>query len=206
MATAFTPFGFVPVYHPSGLDRPTEITPFVVGSRQSATSPAFALAKFDPINVTNGNVPFAASASGNIDGVFLGCEYTNSTTGRREVTPYLAASTPLVDPVFWILNDAATIYEVLASNSGNAATAATSSILGNRYDQVIGTPSAITVGAGTGLSGAYLQVGAAQVAAASFQVIDHGWDAVAQGAWYDASTNTFPILRVKLVASGFPVA
>lgn len=202
MALVASGFGFIPVYHPSGLDRPTEITPNVVGSRQTYTNGG-TLFKFAPVFVdTNGILQPAAAATLNLAGVFLGVEYTNSLDGRRIVSPYIASGTVLVDPVYWLHTDPTIVYEVQAQGAAGAAgSAATSAVVGDNFGLGgAGSGQAIVVGTGTGLSQSFLDL---SNSAAQFKVLDHGWEAFSQGSWYDATTNPYPTVRVKVNAGQF---
>jgi hypothetical protein len=203
-------FGFIPVYHPSGLDRPTEITPVIVGSRQSVTGQTSNLFKHAPVYISATGLPEAATSGGRgagdtgIVGTFLGIEYTDAVSGRRLVSPYIAGGLTLVDPVYWLHTDPNIVFETQAQNGTGAATSATAAIVGDVFG-IGANPGgqAIVAGAGTGLSTAYLDLTNATAPSTYFRVIDHGWEAFSQAQWYDATYNPFPTVRVTVARHQF---
>jgi len=85
MAATLAPFGFKPIYHPSGVIRPKAL----IGGIVSGYGTAIFVGQ--PIKMATTGVIQAASADETILGVFAGCEYT--PTGQRPSGGYWPDST-----------------------------------------------------------------------------------------------------------------
>lgn len=84
MASTLAPFGFKPIYHPSGVIRPRAL----VGGIVSGYGTAIFVGQ--PVKLATTGVLQAASADEAIVGVFAGCEYI--PTGQRPAGGYWPAS------------------------------------------------------------------------------------------------------------------
>jgi hypothetical protein len=109
MSTTNAPFGFRPAYHPSGTIRPRKYR--IAGSE--GTSYATDIFCNNPVMLegTAGTITVAAAGSGDILGVFMGCEYIDAT-GRPVVSNYWPASTAATNVVAWVVDNPLTIFEV----------------------------------------------------------------------------------------------
>lgn len=115
MSALNAPFGFTPVYHPSGIVRPR-------GYKQAIPS-GFATqilkGQVVTINGANGNVePIAAN---NVDfvGVFAGCEFLDAF-GRPTKSPYWPAGQVLqsaLEMIVWLWDDPLTVFRAQADGS-----------------------------------------------------------------------------------------
>ena len=109
MSGTSAPFGFRPAYHPSGMDRARKYT---IASAYGTQIP-----KGAPVILnTNGTVTMGAAAA-DIMGVFAGCEYIDSTTGKPTVSTYWPAGQVATNIVAWVYDDPAEVFEVQADGS-----------------------------------------------------------------------------------------
>jgi hypothetical protein len=111
MSASSTPFGFRPVYHPSGLDRPSKYT--------VAAAYGTAMYKNQPcILNTNGTVTVGTAAA-DLLGILAGFEYIDAT-GKPWVSTYWPAGQTLATgtvPTAWVYDDPKIVYEVQADGS-----------------------------------------------------------------------------------------
>jgi hypothetical protein len=184
MTTTAAPFGVRPSMHGSGgVIRPSR---HVIDAGYST-----ALYKGTPVIVhTDGNINIAAANSGRIDGVFVGCEYTDAT-GKRNVSNYWPGTAGATNIVAWVYDDPNMIFEVQASATLAIATR------GGGYGISASPGSGSTL---TGVSTASLDAATAGTSAKQFMIVDIA--AGEDNAWGD----TFPIVRVKLGNSLFAAA
>jgi hypothetical protein len=101
-------FGLRPSYHPSGVIRPVR--------RVIAPAYTTAIYKGDLVLIVAAGIELAASNSGRGDGVFVGCEYTDST-GKRHVSPYWPGTASCTDIVAWVIEDPDAIFDVQATGA-----------------------------------------------------------------------------------------
>jgi hypothetical protein len=111
MSATSTPFGFRPVYHPTGLDRGKKYT--------IASAYGTAIYKGQPcILNTNGTVTVGTAAA-DLLGIFMGVEYIDAT-GKPWVSTYWPASTAVLSgtvPTAWVSDDPDVVYEVQSDGS-----------------------------------------------------------------------------------------
>jgi len=89
MSSTNAPFGLVPSFHPSGLDRAVALTDGIASGYGSA------ILKGQPVQLdTSGNIIIATTSS-SLQGAFAGFSWTD-TTGRFRVSNYYPASTSYV--------------------------------------------------------------------------------------------------------------
>jgi len=180
MTTTAAAFGLRPVYHPSGVIRPVRRT----------IAPAYttAIYKGDPVLLVAAGTELAVSNSGRADGVFVGCEYKDST-GKPHVSPYWPGTASCTDIVAYVIEDPDVVFEIQAT--GVIALTDIGSHAG--VSTAVGTGSVYT-----GLSlASLLQSSLSTSTENQFVIYD-----IAPGednAWGDAYT----IVRVKLAAQAF---
>ena len=88
MSATNAPFGLRPAYHPSGLDRATVLAGGIASAYSSD------ILKGQPVKYVTGGTIQPAAAGDAFVGGFAGAEWTD-TTGRRRVSNYWPASTPV---------------------------------------------------------------------------------------------------------------
>lgn len=178
MTTTLAAFGLRPSFHQSGQSRSTR--------RTILAAYTTAIYKGDPILIdAAGGVQIAITNSGRIDGVFMGCEYTDPT-GKRNVSPYWPGTASCTDIVAYIADDPNVIFEVQAD-----ATLAIDALgAGFGISATVGTGSTAT-----GLSLAALSASSVGTGTKQLQVVDIV--PREDNAWGD----TYPIVRVRLANS-----
>lgn len=184
MTATSAPFGLRPAMHGSGgVIRPSR---HVIDAGYTT-----ALYKGSPVIVhTDGNINLAAANSGRIDGVFVGCEYTDAT-GKRNVSNYWPGTAGATNIVAWVYDDPNLIYEIQANATMAIGTR------GGGYGVAASPGSGSTL---TGISTASLDVATAATGTKQFLIVDIA--AGEDNAWGD----TYPIVRVKLGNSLFAAA
>lgn len=134
MTATASPFGFRPVYHPTGLDRATK--------RTIASGYGTAIYKGAPVTLnTNGTITLGAAAA-DIKGIFDGVEYTDQL-GKPNYSPFWPAGQLVLagtTPTAYVWEDPGTVFEVQANGSVPQAA------IGDQTDVV-------NVGAGTVMTG-----------------------------------------------------
>lgn len=176
MSATLAPFGFKPVFHPSGQ--------IVANLYQPTTINASACYSGDPVKLTGGTDVVAIAAGGDaIIGVFAGCEYVTAT-GDRIQSPYWPASLAgVTDIKWWVYDDPFIIYEA----QGAGVVAATA--IGDSCDSTIAAGNAYT-----GVSATKLTTGTLSGAATVKQWRIVGLGQAIDNAWGDAYT----VLRVTI--------
>lgn len=104
MSATSAPFGFRPAYNPSGVMRPRKYT---IASGYSS-----AIYAGNPVMLegTGGTITNGGT-TGDLLGIFMGCEYIDST-GKPTVSNFWPASTSATNIVAWVMDDYTTVYEV----------------------------------------------------------------------------------------------
>jgi hypothetical protein len=109
MPSTSAAFGLRPVFHPSGIIRPTAMT---IESGYNAN-----ILQFQPVYIgASGTIEAAAATEAAIVGTFMGVEFTD-TDGRRRVSNKWTASTSATDIVAYVTTDPAIVYEIQANSS-----------------------------------------------------------------------------------------
>lgn len=104
MSATNAPFGFRAAYNPSGVIRPRKYT--------IASGYATALYSGNPVMLEGtGGTIVTGGTTGDLLGIFLGCEYRDSS-GKPVVSNYWPASTTATEIVAWVNDDFTTVYEV----------------------------------------------------------------------------------------------
>ena len=182
MSATSAPFGFRPVFHPSGLDRAQSLVDGI------ASGYATGILKGQPVALnTSGNIIIATAGSA-FQGIFAGCEYTD-VSGRRQINNQFIANTAYQagSMITYFYNDPLIVYEVQA----NATLAQTS--IGDQANMASATAGSTT----TGLSQAMLGTVVGSSAVGDFRILDLA--PYADNAWGDA----FPIVRVSMSRSQY---
>lgn len=194
MSATYTPFGLVPVWHPSGQIRSLNYTgaydtadTFYAGTPVSLTNAGTA----STLNVASNT----ASSTDRLLGVFAGVEYTDAS-GRRTVSKWFGpALGTATDVVFWIYQDPDIVYAVQA----NGSMANTS--VGQEYNFTAVTSGTIIGNGGLGTSTAALDT--TNVASgAQGQMVVVGLGRAINNAWAD----TYTIVQVRLANPKFAAA
>lgn len=150
MTATAAPFGFKPVYHPTGLDRGTK--------RTIASGYGTALYKGMPVTLATDGTVVAGAAAADIKGIFAGVEYVDPQ-GKPNYSPFWPAGQTVLSgtiPTAYVWEDPGTVFEVQAN--GSIAQAA----IGDQTDVVnVGAGSAqtgqSTAGVSSALAGAGVQ-------------------------------------------------
>lgn len=189
MSATAAPYGLVPVYHPSGLDRATAYT----------INPTYntAIYKGDPVILnTNGTVTVGTAAAALL-GVFAGCEYVDAT-GKPTYSNYYPASQAIQSGsviTAWVYTDLEMVYEVQMSGQLSATLATAMAAVGDEADIIYTAGSA-----STGLSACALNTTlAGNGSQKQFRIVGFGL------APDNAATDLYPIARVTLANTQFRV-
>lgn len=135
MSTTSSPFGFVPVWHPSGIIRKASLVNGIAsgyGTRINAGAPI--------VIDTNGTLTVAAT-TGNVTGVFAGCVYTPAGEAPRSSPYWPAAQTysSTAGPMWaYYYEDPALWYAVQADGSIAATAVGDQANLSNPTSQTNG--------------------------------------------------------------------
>ena len=112
MSSTNQPFGLVPSFHPTGLDRAVALTDGI------ATGYSSAILKGQPVALNSSGVLVAATAGSAYQGAFAGVQWTD-TTGRFRVSNYWPASTAYIagSCVAYYYSDPNIVYAIQADGS-----------------------------------------------------------------------------------------
>lgn len=183
MSSTSAPFGFRPVFHPSGMDRAVALAGGI------ASAYGTGILKNQPVALNSSGVLIIATAGAAFMGVFAGVEYTDSS-GRRQVNNQWPASTAYQSGscIAYYYSDPLIVYEVQAD-----ATLAQTSI-GDQANMSSATAGSTTTGLSASMLSATL---AGSSAVGDFRILDIA--PYADNAWGD----TYPIVRVQISRSQF---
>jgi hypothetical protein len=177
MSATSAPFGFRPVYHPTGLDRAVALAGGIASGYNTG------ILKNQPVALdTNGNIIIATAGSAFI-GVFAGVEYTDAS-GRRQINNQWPANTAYQTGscIAYYYQEQTIVYEV----QSNATLAQTS--IGDQCNMASATAGSTT----TGLSAAMLGTVVGSGSQGDFRIIDLA--PYAGNAWGDP----YVIVRVQI--------
>ena len=142
--TVSAPYGFKPINRVDGMAYAGAIQQLPITSGQ-------ALYNGDTVKVVAGGTISASGAttSGTIVGVFVGCQYVNSS-GQTVQAQYCPAS-GVTNPIAYVVVDPMAAYKVAVTTSGDATTItpANATIVGCNVGTVAGTGSATTGDSGS---------------------------------------------------------
>ena len=189
MAQTAQAYGLIPVFSDSGQTRAKKYTIL----NNAGTGYGTAIYKGDLVKMhTDGTINIGDGTTPAL-GVFVGCEYIDAT-GKPVSSPYWPASTALQSgsqAIAWVIDDQNTMFRI--GVSGNA-----SDYVQTAVGQQCNVADTGTGTVNTGLSSS--SVSAAIVAAGTLAQlrIEGFYDGI-----YDATSNPFPQLLVKLVEVQF---
>lgn len=187
MSATAAPQGLVPVYHPSGEARASAFT----------INPTYgtSIYKGDPVILNANGTVTVGTAAAALLGVFVGCEYVDST-GKPTVSNFYPASVAVQSGsviTAWVITDLETVYEVQMTGQLSATLATAMAATGDEADIVYTAGSTSTglsaVALTTTLGGAGVQK--------QFRIIGFGL------APDNAPTDLFPVVRVTLANTQF---
>jgi len=173
MASTASPYGLIPVNHPSGTVRPFAMT-ILTGYASSIfqNSPV----KIIPSSTGEGTIGVAAAGDSFI-GTFQGVEFTDSD-GRRRVSNKWTASTAATDIIAYVTIDQSITYEI----QSDAALAVAD--IGKQYD--FSAPAGNTT---TGLSSQSLDVSSVVTGSGTAQLRLIGIVSGPDNGWGDTYVN-----------------
>lgn len=111
MSATSNPFGFRPAFHPSGIDRDT--LAYLLSGYGTQ------LNEGQPVLLSASGYVNIGGTTGDLYGIFMGCEYVDAT-GKPNVSCYWPAAQTVLSgtqPNAWVQADPATVYEVQADGS-----------------------------------------------------------------------------------------
>lgn len=142
--TISAPYGFKPVNRFDGI-------PYAGATLQYPVTSGQAIYFGDTVKLVAGGTisNSGATTSGTIVGVFVGCQYVNSS-GQTVQAQYVPAS-GVTNPIAYVVVDPTAEFKVAVTTTGNTSvvTGANATIVGTNVAQVYGTPSATTGDSGS---------------------------------------------------------
>ena len=153
--TVSSAFGFVPINELNGL-------PYAGATRQIPIPYAYATSIFNgdlvelaggAINITGMTASTTSTARAGQIGVFVGCSYTNPSTGQKLFAQYWPASTAANDAVAYVVDDPSAVFKV-AMVGQSSSVSNTETTIGYASTGLVGTNVyAITGTAGSTVTG-----------------------------------------------------
>jgi hypothetical protein len=179
MPATLNSFGLRPVGHLYGAQaRTKEVT--------IASGYATTLYKHQPVKMLADGTIGAAAAGDTFCGVFMGCEFTE-TTGARKVQAHWPASTSATDIRAYITYDPGVMYEVQANGT------LTQTHVGNLLDFASSGGATVTGGSSlSGVSTAGADAATVGTAIAQLQILGF------RGSPDNAPGDTYPVLIVRI--------
>lgn len=183
MSSTAAPFGLRQVYHPSGTARASE---YSIAAAYTTT-----IFKGDPVLLATDGTITRAAAGNTLYGVFVGCEYTDST-GKPNYSNFCPGTASCTDIKAYVITDAETVYEI------QGVSALTQAAIGDECDISVYAAGSTS----TGLSIVSAATGTLAGAGASAQLRIIGVAPYPD----NALTDTYPILRVTINESALRAA
>jgi hypothetical protein len=139
--TVSAPYGFQPINRVDGM-------PYAGAIRQLPISQAGAMYDGDLVELDVGGVVGTATSltSGAKLGVFVGCQYTNSS-GQTVQAQYYPGSS-VTNAIAYVVDDPMAAFKVAVTTSGGAISTVTRAAVGTNVTALAGTPSATTGNSG----------------------------------------------------------
>jgi len=139
--TVDAPYGFEPINRVDGM-------PYAGAIRQYSVTQAGAMYNGDLIELDVGGIVGTASSltAGAKIGVFVGCQYTNSS-GQTVQAQYYPGSS-VTNAIAYVVDDPMAAFKVAVTNSSNVVTTVTRAAIGTNVTALAGTPSATTGNSG----------------------------------------------------------
>ena len=135
--TVSAPYGFRPINRVDGM-------PYAGAIRQLPISQAGAIYNGDLVELDIGGVVGTATSltAGAKLGVFVGCQYTNST-GQTVQAQYYPGSS-VTNAVAYVVDDPMAAFRVAVTSNGSTIATVTKAAVGTNVTALAGTPSATT--------------------------------------------------------------
>jgi hypothetical protein len=139
--TVDKPYGFQPLNRVDGM-------PYAGATRQYSVTQAGAMYDGDLIELDVGGVVGTASSltSGAKIGVFVGCQYTNSS-GQTVQAQYYPGSS-VTNAIAYVVDDPMAAFKVAVTNASSVIATVTRAAVGTNVTALAGTPSATTGNSG----------------------------------------------------------
>ena len=135
--TVTAPYGFKPINRVDGM-------PYAGAIRQLPITQAGAIYNGDLVELDIGGVVGTATSltAGAKLGVFVGCQYTNSSGQTVQAQYY--PGTGVTNPVAYVVDDPMAAFKVAVTTSGGVISTVTQSAVGTNVTALVNTPSATT--------------------------------------------------------------
>jgi hypothetical protein len=139
--TVSAPYGFQPINRVDGM-------PYAGAIRQLPISQAGAMYDGDLVELDVGGVVGTATSltSGAKLGVFVGCQYTNSS-GQTVQAQYYPGSS-VTNAIAYVVDDPMAAFKVAVTSNGSTIATVTKAAVGTNVTALAGTPSATTGNSG----------------------------------------------------------
>ena len=159
--TISAPYGFKPVNRYDGM-------PYAGATRQLPLTTGTAVYFGQPVELVIGGTvsPAASLTSGAKLGVFVGCQYTNSSGQTVQAQYY--PGTGVTNAIAYVVDDPVAVFKVAVTTAGGAIATVTQAAVGTNVTALANTPSATTGDAATSI----LNTSPAADATFPFRIID----------------------------------
>ena len=159
--TVTAPYGFEPINRYDGM-------PYAGATRQLPLATGTAIYNGQPVELDVGGVVGAATSltAGAKLGVFVGCQYTNSS-GQTVQAQYYPGS-GVTNAIAYVVDDPVAVFKVAVTNAGGTIATVTQAAVGTNVTALANTPSATTGNAATSI----LSTSPAADATFPFRIID----------------------------------
>jgi hypothetical protein len=180
--TISAPYGFKPINRLDGMA-------YAGATRQLPLATGTAVYFGQPVELDVGGVVGAATSltSGAKLGVFVGCQYVNSSGQTVEAQYYPGSG--VTNPIAYVVDDPAAVFKVAVTTAGGAITTVTRAAVGTNVTALANTPSATTGNAATSI----LSTSPAATDTFPFRVID-----VVEDTAVTATTFCEVIVKINL--------
>jgi hypothetical protein len=144
--TISAPYGFRPINRLDGL-------PYAGATRQYPVTSGQAIYFGQPVVLAIGGTVSGDSnlTAGNILGVAVGVQYTNSS--GQTVNAQYAPASGVTDVIAYVVDDPFALYKVAITGNNSTITAAGKNIVGTNVTGIVGTPDATTGNATSSIYG-----------------------------------------------------
>lgn len=180
--TISAPYGFKPINRLDGMA-------YAGATRQLPLATGTAVYFGQPVELDVGGVVGAATSltAGAKLGVFVGCQYVNSSGQTVEAQYYPGSG--VTNPIAYVVDDPAAVFKVAVTTAGGAITTVTRAAVGTNVTALANTPSATTGNAATSI----LSTSPAATDTFPFRVID-----VVEDTAVTATTFCEVIVKINL--------
>jgi hypothetical protein len=159
--TVTAPYGFQPINRYDGM-------PYAGATRQLPLATGTAIYNGQPVELDVGGVVGAATSltAGAKLGVFVGCQYTNSSGQTVQAQYY--PGTGVTNAIAYVVDDPVAVFKVAVTAANGTIATVTQAAVGTNVTALANTPSAITGDAATSI----LSTSPAADATFPFRIID----------------------------------